>query len=142
MANENENPSAAQGGAAALLNILKTNPKAIYIAGGALLVLILLMTFRGGDGEIAQVRSNVSVGQTVIVRNPNVGDTLLVAVPGKLGSADTGDEENICVVKPGATAILEEETVMNTLSFVKVAIQDGECQGKSGWTPKVNVTSK
>ncbi|QSA98739.1 hypothetical protein [Methylococcus sp. EFPC2] len=142
MANENETQSEAQGGAAAVLNILKTNPKALYVVGGAVVAVILLLTLRGGDGEIAQVRTNVSVGQTVTVRNPNIGDTLLVAVPGKLGSADTGDEENICVVKPGATALLEEETVANTISFVKVAIQDGECQGKSGWTPKVNISAK
>lgn len=143
MANENETQTEAQGGGvAALINTLKTNPKAMYIAGGAVLAVIVLMMMRGGDGEIAQVRTNVSVGQSVTVRNPNIGDTLLVAVPGKLGSADTGDEENICVVKPGATATLEEETVVNTIAFVKVAIQDGECQGKSGWTPKVNITAK
>lgn len=144
MANENETQSGTdpQGGVAAILNTLKTNPKARYIAIGAVVAVAALMFLRTGDGEMGQVRPNVTVGQTVTVRNPNVGDTILVAVPGKLGSAANEDEENVCLIKGGATATIEEEATINYITFVKVTVKDGECQGKSGWTPKVNVTAK
>jgi len=144
MANENENPGGTEspGGMAAVLNTLKSDPKARYVIVGAVIAVIALILLRSGDGEMGQVKTNVAVGQTVTVRNPNVGDTLLVAVPGKLGSAANEDEENICLVKGGATATVDEESTINYISFVKLTIKDGECQGKTGWTPKVNISNK
>jgi len=140
MSNENNTESGGVGG---LLKTLKSNPKAMYAAVGALAVVVLVLMM-GGDDGVEQVKSGaISPGQTVTVRNPNVGDTWLTVVP-KMGSEDTGEEKDqyICLVKGGATATVDEEAVITYIPYVKVTVKSGECQGKSGWTPKVNVAAK
>ena len=96
------------------------------------------------DGVIStQSTAAVSVGQTVTVRNPNVGDTWLTTVP-RMGAEDTGEEKEqfICLVKAGATATVDEETVVTYIQYVKLTVKDGDCAGKTGWSPKVNVSAK
>lgn len=141
---ENENKSGGAGGIGGVIELFKKNPKALYAAGGALVVVVLALMMGGNDGEIGQVKTGmVTPGQTVVVRNPNVGDTWLTAVP-RMGAEDTGEEKDqfICLVKSGATATVDEETVVTFIPYAKVTIKDGECAGKSGWTPKVNVSLK
>lgn len=127
---------------AGIINTLKTNPKALYALIGAIAIgsLTLAMTGGGEAGKV-QVKANVSLGQSVTLDNPNGGLSHLTATPGLISASD--DEEdgdlNICRAPSGSHGTVEEEQVVGMLPFVKVAVTDGECQGKTGWTSKVNV---
>lgn len=144
MSEENQVQNESKGGGAGgIVELFKNNPKALYAAGGALVVVILALMMGGKDGEMGQVKTGaVGVGQTVVIRNPNVGDTWLTTVP-RMGFEDAGEEKDqfICLVKQGATATVDEETVVTYIPYAKVTVKDGECAGKSGWTPKVNISS-
>jgi hypothetical protein len=140
MSDENNAKSPVSG----LLETLKTNPKAMYAAGGAVVVVILAMMMSGGGEDPKPYKTAVvSAGQTVTIQSPNIGNTILVNAPGKLGSAaDEEDDTIICRnVVAGTTATVEEEQTVNYISFVRVTVKDGECAGKSGWMPKVNIKS-
>lgn len=123
-------------------NLKESNPKAFYgaIAGVFLLFLFILNT--GGGGNKTNVIANVKVGEQYSLKNPNVGKILLVAVPGKFSSSeyDEEDSQNVCVVEPNTRVKLLEETVANYIPYIKVEPQDGDCQGKKGWTSKVNLS--
>jgi hypothetical protein len=139
-----EEKSTGPSGLAAIIDTLKNNPKALYAAGGAIVVVFLAMTLGGNDGQIGEAKvAPLTIGQTIKIENPNIGNTVLVAVP-KLGSSDSEDDDTIIcrVVAPGTSATVEEESTVNYIPFVKVTLKDGECQGKTGWLPKVNVASK
>ena len=59
-------------------------------------------------------------------------------------SASDSEEDsdlNICKAPAGSHGTVEEETVVGLLPYVKIAVTDGECQGKTGWTAKINVRS-
>lgn len=141
MSNENKGEGNATQN---LLNTLKTNPKAIYAAGGAVILVLLALAFGGGGSGEVQIKSTVQVGQTVVVSNPNVGDSQLTVAPGLINVAsgeEQTDEQRVCVVPAGTHATLEEESIVGALPFVKLKILDGSCEGKSGWTSKVNVSA-
>ena len=127
---------------AGIINTLKTNPKALYalIAAIAIGSLTLAMT-GGGEGGKVQVKAAVSMGQAVNLDNPNGGLSHLTATPGLISASDAEEDSdlNICRAPAGSHATVEEEQVVGLLPFVKVAVTDGECQGKTGWTSKVNV---
>jgi hypothetical protein len=144
----NENNKAVEPGKTAeptktALSGLRSNPKILY-GGIALLVVIGVLLMSGGGEEQVTIKTTVTPGQTVVLQNPNVGNTLLMGVPGKLGSADDESEEsqNICVVVAGTHALVEEETVVNYIPFVKVKVLEGSCKDKSGWTSKVNIKAQ
>jgi hypothetical protein len=135
----------AQSPVSGIIETLKTNPKALYAAGGAVVVIILALVMGGGGGdEPAQYKTaSVAPGQNVVIQSPNIGNTILVTTPGKLGSADAEDDESIICrnVPAGTNATVEEEQTVNFISFVRVTLKDGECAGKTGWMPKVNIKS-
>lgn len=127
-----------------ILQTLKSNPKALYAAAGALIVAVLALALGGGGTGEVQVKTTVQVGQTVVVSNPNVGDSQLTVAPGLMSVSsgeDENDEQKVCVVKSGTRATVEEESVVGSLPFVKLKILDGSCEGKTGWTSKVNVSA-
>ncbi len=140
MSSENDKKDAVGG----VIETLKSNPKAMA-AAVVVVVLVLFLMFKGGSDEgvkPAQV-AMVSVGQTVTIQNPNVGNTILVAAPGPVGMADSDNEKDDTIVcrqvKAGTTAKVEEESTVNYIPFVKVTLNDGDCAGKTGWMPKVNI---
>ncbi|MDD5033132.1 MAG: hypothetical protein PHE55_00105 [Methylococcaceae bacterium] len=144
MSNEN-NPTNA---VANVIQTLKTNPKAMYAAVGAVIVVVLAVLMSGGDEGVSQMKTApLTPGQKVTVKNPNIGNTVLVASPGPLGLADSDNENDsknndsvICrQVVSGTTATVEEETTVNYIPFVKLTLNDGDCSGKTGWMPKVNI---
>jgi hypothetical protein len=137
MSEDNNNPSKAVQG---VLNTLKSNPKALYAAIGAVVVIILVLAMSGG-GEEVQIKTSVSVGQQVTLDNPNGGGSHLTTTPGLVSTseAEEDQEQSVCVTKAGTKGTVEEEMVVGQLPFVKVKVLDGDCQGKSGWTSKVNV---
>lgn len=140
MSEENKTKS----GVAGVLDTLKSNPKAAYAAIGAVVVVVFLLMSGGGD-EVSPVKSvPVTAGQTVTIQNPNVGATILVSAPGLGSSADNEDDEKVLCrqVVAGTTATVEEEQTINYITFVKVTLKDGDCQGKTGWLPKVNIKAQ
>ncbi len=116
----------------------KDNPKILY---GVLVVLVMLFIFNFvGSGTQDTVHSSTALvnGNTYTMLNPNGGETLLLSVP-TFGSAGSGDDMNICLVDTGTSVKLDEQTVVNYINYVKVSPTEGSCQGKSGWTSKVNI---
>lgn len=140
MSSENK-PNAAVAG---LIENLKSNPKALAAAAVAVgLVLFLVIKGSSTEGEKPAKVAAVAVGQTVTVQNPNIGNTILLAAPGAVGLADSDNDKDdmiICRhVASGSTAVVNEESTVNYIPFVKITLNDGECAGKTGWMAKVNV---
>lgn len=143
MSSEENKPGTA---AAGLIENLKSNPKAMG-AAALVVALVLFLVVKGGSesGEKAAPVASVSIGQTVQIVNPNTdeGNTILVAVPGAAGLAEgEGDKDDtvVCrVVAKGTSAKVEEETTVNYIAFAKVTLANGDCAGKTGWVPKVNL---
>lgn len=125
------------------MNDIIKNKKVIYGAIGAVALIIIFMIFSSGsDSKLSpNLTKALTMGQTYTLDNPNHGGVLLVKVPGKFGSREdeSKDSDNVCVVDGGTAAVVEEETVINYMHFVKVKPQQGDCSGKSGWTSKINV---
>jgi hypothetical protein len=141
MTNKNEAGSAVNN----ILATLKDNPKALYGLVGAIVVVAILMVMGGTEnGELGAAKIvAVAPGQQVLIKNPNVGNTILTATPKLVSAEEEDDMQVLCrQVAAGTSAVVEEEITANYLSFVKVALKDGECQGKTGWVPKVNITAK
>lgn len=123
-----------------IADLRKKNPKVFYGGVAAILFIMFFLFTRGGGVESTKIPT-VTMGQTYELRNPNVGDVLLVATPGKLSSAEAKEEDsqNICVVKGGTRATVLEEAVVNYIPYVKVKPIEGDCVDKTGWTSKVNI---
>ena len=123
-------------------DLRQSNPKVFYGGLGAVVILVLFLLIGGGDtSQAPQVNAALKVGETYRLVNPNGGEVLLVAVPGQFSSAeDNGeDSKNICLVDSNTQVVLQEETFVNYIHYVKVQPSGGPCKGKSGWTSKVNI---
>lgn len=121
----------------------KKNPYVVYAGLGAIAAILAYLILAKGSTKGIPVQIDVAVGQSYIVENPNVGDTLLVAQPGVLSSADSQEDEskNICVVPKGSKATVTEISGAMGIPnlYVKLQITDGSCAGKTGWTTKANL---
>lgn len=141
MSSENKPDTAAVAG---LIENLKSNPKALA-AAAVVVGLGLFLVLKGGsdEGEKPAKVAAVAIGQKVTVQNPNIGNTILLAAPGAVGLADSDNDKDdmiICRhVMSGTTAVVNEESTVNYIPFVKITLNDGECAGKTGWMAKVNV---
>ncbi|XSG84336.1 MAG: hypothetical protein ACPW60_11430 [Methylohalobius sp. ZOD2] len=129
----------------AMVTSLKEEKPLVFYGGivGILVILLALLYFSGGGGEQVKAPA-IQVGQTYKLINPNVtggGDVLLLQAPGRMGATDPElrDKEQICVVRAGTSARLQEQTVVNYVKYVKVEPLEGDCRGKSGWTSFVNL---
>ena len=130
-------------GLAGVIETLKSNPKALAAAGVAV-ALVLFLVLKSGDEGVKQAKvATISIGQTVTIQNPNIGNTILLAAPGPVAIDDSDSDKNdsiICRnVVSGTTARVEEESTVNYIPFVKLTLNDGDCAGKTGWVPKVNI---
>lgn len=136
-----EKSSASAGAAQGIVETLKTNPTARYVLIGAIVVAILAMLMGGGEDVKKVPTAVVSVGSAVTLDNPNGGNSHLTTVPGLVSASDAEEDkdQSVCLAKAGTKATVEEEQVVGMLPFVKVKVLEGDCQGKSGWTSKVNV---
>ncbi len=142
MSSENNTNS----GLAGVIANLKSNPKALAILVGAIALALFLLVKGGSDQGVTPAKvTAISIGQKVSIQNPNTdkGNTILLAAPGPVGLADSdNDKDDMIVCKQvlsGTTATLNEETVVNYIPFAKVTLESGECTGKTGWMPKVNL---
>ncbi len=142
MAEDNNN---AAGGNAVqnVINTLKTNPKALYVLVGAVVAVFLIKGLTGGGSGQVEVKTAVKSGQNITLENPNGGNSHLTISPGLVSASDSEEdsESNVCTVPAGTQASVEEEQVVGMLPFVKVKVSSGDCQGKTGWTAKINVKS-
>jgi hypothetical protein len=134
-------PAEMAASAGGIVANLKSNPKVLYVAGGAAVVVALLLMMSGGGGEQAKMIASIAPGQTVTITNPNGGDTQLNALPTLVSVAQTEEDEKqiVCRVSPGTQATVLEERYDGMLSFVRLQVKEGPCQGNSGWAPKVNI---
>ena len=142
MTETNNNPELGKGNDASnIVSALKGNPKALYGLIGAIAIVTLGLALFGGNESKVTVNAVFSKGQTVVLENPNGGLSHVTAAPGMMGAqtAEEDVEQDICVANPGTHGTVEDEQVTGLLPYIKVAITDGPCQGKSGWTSKVNV---
>jgi hypothetical protein len=140
MSSENNTNS----GPASVIANLKSNPKASAIVVGVVaLVLFLIFKGSGDEGVTAAKVVPASIGQKVTIQNPNIGNTILLAAPGAVGLADSDNDKDdmiICrQVLSGTTATFNEESTVNYIPFAKVTLESGDCAGKTGWMPKVNL---
>jgi hypothetical protein len=142
-----EAPKAAEAAAAAgnavqnIIGVLKTNPTARYALIGAAAIALLAM-FMGGGSEVQQKQIvSVTAGQPVTLENPNGGKSHLTTVPGMVSASNAEEdaEQSVCIAEAGNRGTVEEEQVVGLLSYVKVKVSEGNCQGKSGWTSKINI---
>ena len=132
------------GGLAGVIANLKSNPKALAAVAGAVALVLFLVIKGGGDDGVSQAKiASVNIGQKVTISNPNVGNTILLSAPGPVGLADTDNDKDDMIVcrqvVSGTTATFNEESVVNYIPFAKVTLESGECAGKTGWMPKVNL---
>ena len=123
-------------------DLRQSKPKVFYGGLAAVVIIVLFLLIGGGDtSQAPQVQATLKAGATYRLVNPNGGEVLLVAVPGQFSSADYNEEDtqNICVVDSNTQVVLQEETFVNYIHYVKVKPSAGPCAGKSGWTSKVNI---
>lgn len=121
-----------------LVAYLKANPK-MAIGVGVALVIFFLFNFCGSGAEDSkQMGIALVMNQDYVLKNPNGGEVLLTTRP-VFGSAGSGEDTNVCLVKPDTVVKVVEQTIANYISYIKVTPQAGDCQGKSGWTSKVNI---
>ncbi len=123
------------------LSSIKSNPMALY-GGIAAVVLGGLGYFLIGGNSQSEVRNvSFSQGQEVVIENPNGGLSHITAGPGMMSASVSEEdrEQSICTAQPGTHGQIEELQVIDLLSYVKVRMTDGECEGKSGWTTKTNI---
>ena len=130
-----------------VIETLKSNPKAMAAAGVAVALVLFLVLKGSGDEGVSPAKVAItSIGQTVTIKNPNVGNTILLAAPGAVGLADSDNDKAdmiICRnVLSGTTATVNEESTVNYIPFVKLTLNDGECAGKTGWLAKVNIAAQ
>ncbi len=139
MSSENK-PNAALAG---VIETLKTNPKALAAVGVAVFLVLFLLLKSGDQGVKPAKVAAISIGQTVTIQNPNIGNTILLSAPGAVGLADSDNDKDDMIVcrhvVSGSTATFNEETTVNYIPFVKLTLNDGECAGKTGWMAKVNI---
>jgi len=120
---------------------LKSNPKLIGGLVGAVVVggLLLSLATGGSTGSVPKVM--LSSGQAVTLENPNGGLSHVTAGPGMMSTSvsEEDKEQSICTAKSGTHGTVEDQQVIDMLTYVKVKISDGDCQGKTGWTSLMNV---
>jgi hypothetical protein len=121
-----------------VIGLQKSNPKIFYGGLFALLILFLFTFVGSGTEDSVQMSLNLVNGQNYVMKNPNGGNVLLTTRP-MFGSAGSGEDTNVCLVGPDTPVKLEEQTIANFITYIKVSPQGGDCQGKSGWTSKVNI---
>lgn len=123
-------------------DLRQSNPKVFYGGLAVVVILALFLLIGGSDtSQAPQVKATLKIGETYRLVNPNGGEVLLVAVPGQFSSSeyDEEDSQNICLVDSNTRVVLQEETFVNYINYVKVQPSDGPCKSKSGWTSKVNI---
>jgi len=110
------------------------------LVGAVVLVFLVRGLTGGGSGQV-EVKTAVKSGQTITLENPNGGNSHLTISPGLVSASDSEEdsESNVCTAPAGTQATVEEEQIVGLLPFVKVKVSSGDCQGKTGWTAKINV---
>lgn len=151
MSNE-ENPSkssAISDIVSKIMDLKESNPKVLYGAIGAIVVLILIMMMSGGSNKSLPSASisNIAIGQTYQLRMHNSVDSeatvRLVASPGSLAAyddTDLKDRSGDCTHLAQGTKVkaVQIQTIVS-IQYVNVEMLDGECSGRKGWVISSNL---
>ena len=125
------------------LSNITSNTTALYGVIGGVVALVLAYLFFSSNSTTEVRNLAVSPGQSVVVENPNGGLSHITAGPGMMSASVSEEdrEQSICTAHPGTGAVVEEIQTVESLSYVKIRLTDGDCEGKSGWTTKTNIRS-
>jgi len=115
------------------------NPKMFYGGAVVIFIVILFLFVSGGPSDAPQMKMSLVKGQTYIIKSPNGGKVLLLAKP-MMGSSEYTEDINVCLVEPGTPAKFEDQTLVSFIHFVQVSPSSGDCNGKTGWTSKINIS--
>ena len=117
--------------------------KLSMLAAAIIVPAILIYLFFNSDSATEANNQMLSIGQNVTLENPNGGLSHMTAGPGMMSASVSEEdrEQSICTVQPGTHGTIEEQQVIDLLSYVKVKLTDGDCEGKSGWITRTNIKS-
>ena len=121
--------------------IFKDRSKLPMLVGIVLVTAVLMFLFFSADSGTGVRNQAFSSGQAITVENPNGGLSHMTAGPGMMSASVSEEdrEQSICTVQPGTHGVIEEQQVIDLLSYVRVKLTDGDCEGKSGWITITNV---
>ncbi|MFA6051264.1 MAG: hypothetical protein WC762_01600 [Methylobacter sp.] len=135
-----------------MMNLKEKNPKVFFGAVGGVVLLLIIMMMSGGDSKPSVSKysaKSLSVGQQYVLKNPNAleeGATIrLVAMPGAIAAYDDEDDDkggSPCKHLPEGTPVTVvdfQDAYGKKDAFVKVKVEDGECQGNEGWVLSIDV---
>lgn len=135
-----------------MMDLKEKNPKVFFGAVGGVVLLLIIMMMSGGDSKPAVSKysaKNLAAGQRYVLKNPNAleeGATIrLVAMPGAIAAYDEDDDEkggSPCKHLPEGTPVTIvdfQDAYGKKDAFVKVKIEEGECQGNEGWVLSIDV---
>lgn len=131
----------ANANTASFAGLTQGNNRIPLIAAGFLVVSVMSYLALKGNSQTEAPNLSLAIGQSITLENPNGGLSHMTAGPGMMSASvsEEDQEQSICTAQAGTHGIIEEQQVIDMLSYVKIKLTDGECQGKSGWTTKMNV---
>jgi hypothetical protein len=139
---------------ASILSLKDDNPKVFYGVIAGLVVLLLIMMMSGGVDKPAingPAATDVAVGQSYVLKSPNSYDdnttVRLTSVPASMEAYDDTEKSDRegCLHLPQGTPITVKDLTDGfgkKNSFAKVVAETGECAGKGGWLPVINIQTK
>ena len=136
-----------------VMALKEKNPKVFFGAVGGVVLLLIIIMMSGGDSKPAVSKysaKNLVAGQRYVLKNPNAleeGATIrIVAMPGAIAAYDEAEEDDKtgspCKNLPEGTAVTIvdfQDAYGKKDAFVKVKIEDGQCQGNEGWVLSIDV---
>jgi len=137
------------------MSLKEKNPKVFFGAVGGVVFLLILIMMSGDDSSSVSVSGsrssaqNLVLGQRYVLKSPNAFEEeaaiRLVAVPGAIAAYDEGEEDGktgVCKHIAQGTAVTiqdVQDAYGKKNAFVKVQIEEGKCQGNTGWVLAINV---
>lgn len=136
-----------------MMALKEKNPKVFFGAIGGVVLLLIIIMMSGGDSKPAVSKysaKNLVAGQRYVLKNPNAleeGATIrLVAMPGAIAAYDDTEEDDKsgspCKNLPEGTPVTIvdfQDAYGKKDAFVKVKIEEGQCQGNEGWVLAIDV---
>ena len=136
-----------------VMDLKEKNPKVFFGAVGGVILLLIIIMMSGDDSKPAVTKyssKNLVAGQRYVLKNPNAleeGATIrMVAMPGAIAAYDDTEEDDKsgspCKNLPEGTAVTIvdfQDAYGKKDAFVKVKVEEGQCQGNEGWVLSIDV---
>ena len=132
----------------ALVKLKEENPKVFFGGIAAIVVVVAVFLFSGGDSTKQHIQVAHSVGQTYSLQAPNAlpGTTLkILKIPGQMSSFDSESSDDVVCNAPSGTratirSFQEAFGKKNLFAHIEILDQAGDCrQGVKGWTLSSNL---